>query len=180
MIKEEHEKIHQEVVADLKSARGRVSYTSDMWSDQNLTSYMAITAHYADYDKNGKLCISSRLFAFRAVAGMHSGENLANIFFGMLRDAGLLHKVTIIWYPPTVLMLTLSHRSVKLRWTMLLTMILSCKRFRGCSKAPGFASTLMVIASGALASYFVKRLTLAYYCLQMLPACRQCGMPDGA
>jgi len=32
--------------SDLQNSLGRVSFTSDIWSRQNLESYMAVTAHY--------------------------------------------------------------------------------------------------------------------------------------
>ncbi|KZV73487.1 hypothetical protein PENSPDRAFT_554771, partial [Peniophora sp. CONT] len=36
----------QALEQELKDAKGRVSFTSDMWSRQNLEGYMAVTAHY--------------------------------------------------------------------------------------------------------------------------------------
>lgn len=44
-------------------------------------------------DANGNLVIANRLLAFRLVEGKHDGENLANIAFGVLKEAGILHKV---------------------------------------------------------------------------------------
>ncbi|KAG1801223.1 uncharacterized protein BJ212DRAFT_1286700, partial [Suillus subaureus] len=31
---------------DLKNSLSRISHTTDLWSDQNLDSYMALTAHF--------------------------------------------------------------------------------------------------------------------------------------
>ena len=54
---------------------------------------MAITAHYAAKDENRHLVIRSHLIAFRTVPVNHTGVNLAGIFYGILRDYGILHKV---------------------------------------------------------------------------------------
>lgn len=82
-----------------QAAEGRISYTSDLWSNLKLTSFMAITAHYAAKDEHGNLVIRSRLIAFRAVSGSHTGVNLGAIFFGILKEYGLLHKVTVFLMP---------------------------------------------------------------------------------
>ncbi|KIY46809.1 hypothetical protein FISHEDRAFT_13473, partial [Fistulina hepatica ATCC 64428] len=37
---------YQKMIDEIKNSVGRVSFTSDIWSRQNLESYMAITAHY--------------------------------------------------------------------------------------------------------------------------------------
>ncbi|KII92965.1 hypothetical protein PLICRDRAFT_70154, partial [Plicaturopsis crispa FD-325 SS-3] len=34
------------IIKDIENAVGRVSFTSDCWSRQNLSDFMAITAHY--------------------------------------------------------------------------------------------------------------------------------------
>lgn len=102
----EHKKLVDEIQACLRSflpyyfynqpsqnSLGRVSFTSDLWSDPNLTSYMAITAHYCIKDENGNLVVRSRLVAFRHVTGSHSGTNLAQHFMGVIQELGVLHKV---------------------------------------------------------------------------------------
>ncbi|KAF8164541.1 hypothetical protein BJ912DRAFT_830308, partial [Pholiota molesta] len=37
---------YKAMLLDIENALGRVSFTSDIWSRQNMESYMAITAHY--------------------------------------------------------------------------------------------------------------------------------------
>ena len=54
---------------------------------------MAITAHYAVKDENRHLIVRSRLIAFRAVPVKHTGVNLAGVFYGILKEYGILHKV---------------------------------------------------------------------------------------
>ncbi|KAF9463607.1 hypothetical protein BDZ94DRAFT_1128067, partial [Collybia nuda] len=46
MIFEEHQAMRQQIMAELRKAQGHVSYTLDLWSDPNLASYMAVTAHF--------------------------------------------------------------------------------------------------------------------------------------
>lgn len=88
-----------------------------MWSDPNLRSFMAVTAHYASKDRNQNLVICSRLVAFRHVSGIHSGENLAKHFFAILKELGVLHKVCITcMFNMDFFIFNLSLRSV---WSLL-------------------------------------------------------------
>lgn len=84
---------HKTYLAMYQHAEGRVSFTSDLWSNLKMTSFMAITAHFVARDERSNLIIRSRLIAFRMVSGSHTGVNLASIFFDILKEYGLLHKV---------------------------------------------------------------------------------------
>ncbi|KAF8877038.1 hypothetical protein BD779DRAFT_1403105, partial [Infundibulicybe gibba] len=47
---------------ELKSgALGRISFTADIWSDPQLTSFMAITSHCMSRNEDHHLCLVSRL-----------------------------------------------------------------------------------------------------------------------
>ncbi|KAJ8581992.1 hypothetical protein M405DRAFT_696549, partial [Rhizopogon salebrosus TDB-379] len=46
MILEEFRREYCKMKNDLKNALGRISHTTDLWSDLNLDSYMAVTAHF--------------------------------------------------------------------------------------------------------------------------------------
>ncbi|KAF8416611.1 hypothetical protein L210DRAFT_3372473, partial [Boletus edulis BED1] len=37
---------YEKIKGDLKQSLGRISCTTDLWSDPNRDSYMAVTAHY--------------------------------------------------------------------------------------------------------------------------------------
>lgn len=78
-----------------EKALGRISYTSDLWSDINLVSYMAVTAHYCALNRNGHLDVCSKLVAFREVQGRHTGENLAEIFVSILKEINGLDRACI-------------------------------------------------------------------------------------
>ncbi|KAH6902448.1 hypothetical protein BKA70DRAFT_1113001, partial [Coprinopsis sp. MPI-PUGE-AT-0042] len=46
MILDEHKRELERLREELHNAVGRISYTLDLWSDQNRSSFMAVTAHY--------------------------------------------------------------------------------------------------------------------------------------
>ncbi|KAJ3823479.1 hypothetical protein F5880DRAFT_1467496, partial [Lentinula raphanica] len=50
------------IVLEMKASLGRISFTSDMWSNGVLKGFMAITAHYMIKDAtSGQLVMRSRL-----------------------------------------------------------------------------------------------------------------------
>ncbi|EAU93647.2 hypothetical protein CC1G_02877 [Coprinopsis cinerea okayama7 len=91
---EECYKIKQEI----QNAKGRISLTSDIWSSSDLTSYMAVTAHYMvePVDRPGHLELKTRLIAFRHVHGKHDGSHLAKAFVGILDEWGIDRKLCTI------------------------------------------------------------------------------------
>ena len=61
-----------------------------------MSSYMAITAHYTyrNHDVPGSpTVLRTQLVAFRLLQDRHSGENLAKVFFDVVKEIGCLHKV---------------------------------------------------------------------------------------
>jgi hypothetical protein len=82
------------MISLFQSTLGRISFTSDCWSDPNLVSFLALTMHFIVCE-NGHLVLHNRLLAFRIVEGSHTRENLARIIFTILKDAGLLGKVCL-------------------------------------------------------------------------------------
>ncbi|KAG8960298.1 hypothetical protein FRC05_006982, partial [Tulasnella sp. 425] len=45
----------QHMRKEMQNSEGRISFTSDLWSDPSLTSFMAVTAHYCLREKDGRL-----------------------------------------------------------------------------------------------------------------------------
>ncbi|KAF5325875.1 hypothetical protein D9611_000971 [Ephemerocybe angulata] len=84
--------------AELKGSPGRISFSTDLWSDPRLRSFMAVTAHYIvrDPDDGGRLKMRCGLIAFRHISGQHTGVNLAKEFFSILQGLGISHKIGII------------------------------------------------------------------------------------
>ncbi|KAJ3974854.1 hypothetical protein EV361DRAFT_765168, partial [Lentinula raphanica] len=50
-----------EMTCEMKASLGRISLTSDMWTNGVLRGFMAITAHYMIKDSGGHLVMKSRL-----------------------------------------------------------------------------------------------------------------------
>jgi hypothetical protein len=79
-------------------AVGKVSFTSDLWSDKNLRSYLCLTAHWIARDKRtGALELKCALIAFHNVTGRHDGVNLANVLVALLDRAGVTANVRIVF-----------------------------------------------------------------------------------
>lgn len=72
-----------------------MSLTSDLWSDLNLRSFMAVTAHWMARGKTNQLELRSALIAFREVDGCHAGYNLGQYLFDIIQDTGIAHKVCV-------------------------------------------------------------------------------------
>jgi hypothetical protein len=77
-----------------QNSAGRVSYTSDVWSRNDLSAFMAMTAHYMFTGVNGQLYLRNRLVAFRHLQGSHTGEHLADVFFRVLQELSVLDRVS--------------------------------------------------------------------------------------
>jgi hypothetical protein len=97
LILDTYKKEMQQTQKEMGRAEGRISFTTDLWSDPNLDSYMAISAHYMSrvpsFNSKPRLEYQSGLIAFRFVEGSHSGANLAKYFFGMLDEYDVTNKV---------------------------------------------------------------------------------------
>lgn len=73
---------------------GKVSFTSDLWSDSVLTSYMGLTAHYMVENGPAKdLELKSVLIAFHPLEGKHNAKNLAQIVVNLTDRAEVTDKV---------------------------------------------------------------------------------------
>jgi len=84
------------LVKEIEGSLGRVSFTSDIWSDPQLASFLAMTAHWCRRDPAGRLEIANRLLAFRLVEGAHDGENIGQIMYNIIKDAKAHRKVYFI------------------------------------------------------------------------------------
>ena len=73
---------------------GQISFTMDIWSDQNRRSYLAITAHWiAIIPGSTSLELKAALFAFQQLCGNHNGKSLAEVVLQLLDRAGITVKV---------------------------------------------------------------------------------------
>lgn len=70
----------------LQKSVGKISFTTDAWSDPNQTSFLAVTAHWIEVidEKTSqgpkKLRLRADLIGFHKLPGRHTGEHLAHCF----------------------------------------------------------------------------------------------------
>lgn len=79
---------------------GKISYTGDIWSDPNLTPFMAITAHWIEgitretlSGTKLELRLRSDLIGFQILPGWHDGEHIAQAFLHVTDRLGITEKV---------------------------------------------------------------------------------------
>jgi hypothetical protein len=81
---------------------GKISFTTDCWTDPNQSPFMAVTAHWiqaVDEKTSGgtpKLCLRADLIGFHRVPGRHTGEHLGHCFLHILDRLKILEKVSNI------------------------------------------------------------------------------------
>ena len=73
-----------------KASIGKISSTSDIWSSDNRTPYIAITAHWMAKDESK---LKNALITFQRVWGKHSASNLARLILQLLDCAGTTTNV---------------------------------------------------------------------------------------
>ena len=68
----------------------------DIWSDQNLQPFLAITAHWiATHEGTDTLKLKTALITFHRLHGKHDGASLADIVIELLDRAGITAKVQL-------------------------------------------------------------------------------------
>ena len=88
---------HQQLLDEIKLSLGRVSFTSDIWSDPNLTSFMALTCHFCKRSGLGALEVANRLLAFCLVEGSHDSDNIGQSMYDIFKEAGAHQKACLIF-----------------------------------------------------------------------------------
>ncbi|KAH9925070.1 hypothetical protein B0H21DRAFT_668615, partial [Amylocystis lapponica] len=61
LILEHYAEEKTKIATDAQNVLGRVSFTSDLWSDGQLRAFMAVTLHYMVKDQHGRLALRARL-----------------------------------------------------------------------------------------------------------------------
>ena len=72
-----------------KKIPARASFTSDIWTSRNNKAFMAITCHYIDENWT----LNTHLVNFAPIQGSHTGFNLAQSMYQILRECGLHEKL---------------------------------------------------------------------------------------
>jgi hypothetical protein len=86
-----------------QAAVGRISFTMDIWSDQNRDSYLAMTAHWiARHNGTDALQFKTALVAFHRLHGRHDGKTIARTVLHLLDRAGITVKVNALLLCPVM------------------------------------------------------------------------------
>jgi hypothetical protein len=87
----------------LQNSVGKISFTTDNWSDPNRASFMAVTAHWIEaIDEmttsgvHKKLQLRADLIGFHKIPGRHTGEHLAHCFLFITDRIKITPKVSAI------------------------------------------------------------------------------------
>jgi hypothetical protein len=84
----------------LQEAPGKISFTTDVWTDLNMRSFMAVTAHWLEeYTAPGgmkSLRQRVELVGFMRVPLAHTGKHLASLFLQVLDRLSITTKVYIL------------------------------------------------------------------------------------
>lgn len=80
---------------ELQKSAGQISFTSDLWTDKNMRSHLAVTAHWISESNQGDPSgtLRTALIAFHRISGRHTGQNLANVMMGVLDRAKITSRV---------------------------------------------------------------------------------------
>jgi hypothetical protein len=76
----------------LQEVPGQISFTLDSWTSKNQVPFLGITAHWISKDWE----LKSILLDFCHLEGSHSGENMSEVFFKVLKEFGILTKVSYL------------------------------------------------------------------------------------
>jgi hypothetical protein len=85
------------LLALAQNAAGRISFTTDIWSDQNRQPYLAVTAHWiskSESEGSSSLQLKAALIAFHRLRGSHDGKTLAKTVVELLDRADITVKVS--------------------------------------------------------------------------------------
>jgi len=139
------------LVKEIKGSLGRVSLTSDIWSNPQLASFLAMTAHWCRCDPAGRLEIANRLLAFHLVEGAHDSENIGQIMYDIIKDAKANRKVHFLqrlWAK----MINKVPRLVRSLLTMLQIVIRQWQRLHAAVLWMGFVLIQMETIAGRVSS----------------------------
>ena len=85
--------IHYHVLILKQKAVGKISFTTDAWTDPNKTSFMAVTAHWIEATGHKTLQLQADLIGFHHLPGWHTGEHLAHCFLFITDHLKITGKV---------------------------------------------------------------------------------------
>lgn len=90
-------KLSSNIFINQQQSVGKISFTTDCWTDPNQRSFMAVTAHWIQLtvaaDGTEQLKLRSDLIGFHKIPGQHTGIHLANCFIYITDRLNITHKV---------------------------------------------------------------------------------------
>jgi hypothetical protein len=81
----------------LQNSVGHISLTADIWSNQKLRSFLALTVHWIAA-KNSKLDLRAGLIGFHQLKKKHMGKNIAKTLLHLINRAGIAEKVICLYF----------------------------------------------------------------------------------
>jgi len=83
---------------------GKISFTTDIWSDPDRKPYMAVIAHWMERQPlqvsqtlQHRISLRADLIGFIHVPGSHTGAHLAEMFLCILNRLQIANKVSFIF-----------------------------------------------------------------------------------
>jgi hypothetical protein len=76
------------------TVQGKVSLTCDAWQASNTDGYFAVTVHWVDEPTPTSWELKSALIGFTRLNNAHSGEQLGQALFKVVKRMGIEHKVS--------------------------------------------------------------------------------------
>ncbi|KZT04769.1 uncharacterized protein LAESUDRAFT_657303, partial [Laetiporus sulphureus 93-53] len=87
----------------VKESLGKISFTTDLWSDPDLAPFMAVTAHWiqalmveTSAGPKHVLKLRADLIGFHCVPGRHTGQHLSQAFLFLLDRLKITYKVRLM------------------------------------------------------------------------------------
>ena len=77
---------------ELQEISSKISFSLDGWTSKNQIAFLCITGHWITNDWKLKHAILD----FGQLSGSHSGDNISEMFFNVLKNYDLLDKVSIL------------------------------------------------------------------------------------
>lgn len=101
--------VYIKILTLLQKSVGKISFTTDTWSDPNQISFMALTAHWIESVEektptgtHKKLRLRADLIGFHKLPGRHTGEHLAHCFLFItdrIKVTSKVSKVFCLFFP---------------------------------------------------------------------------------
>jgi len=73
---------------------GEVNLTCDAWQASNTDGYFAVTGHWVEELAPSQWETKSALLGFTHLSNAHSGEQLSQALFKILKQVGIEHKAS--------------------------------------------------------------------------------------